>query len=430
MIRTGARVRRFPFSRRQRGRRVGRSSTAIPRNWTSSPSANGRRPTRIVIVTAEVGEGHAAAARALAADLAQSGATVEVVVCDALAGLGSPLRYLLLDAYRWQLRVAPWIFGGLYRLFTRVAAARALGRAGLIVFGAGSLLRLVESHDPDLVVSTYPAATNVLGHLRRSGRFTKPVYATITDLAGLTFWSHPGIDLHFVMHDSCVSEVERVAGQGSVCQVRPLVAQEFFLPRESADARRALDLPQTDPLVVVSGGGWGVGDLADAVCAGLAIEHATVVCLAGRSERTHERLRVLFAQERRVVVWRFIDQMSELLAAADVLVHSTGGVTCLEALARDCPIIAYGAPPGHAPLAARTMAAIGLAEAPDSEQELVQALRRALEQGKNGPRLRPLPAAAEVLLSTTSPDRISGPRAHFGERVRVERVSASTAYLR
>ncbi len=279
-------------------------------------------------------------------------------------------------------------------------------------------------------MSTFPAATNVLGHLRRSGRLTKPVYATITDLAGLAFWSHPGIDLHLVMHESCVSEVERVAGRGSACHVRPLVAREFFSLRRRADARRALGLPRADPLVVVSGGGWGVGDLAGAVRAGLTIEHATVVCLAGRSERTRERLRLMFAQERRLLLWGFIDQMSDLLAAADVLVHSTGGVTCLEALARDCPIIAYGAPPGHAPLAARTMAAIGLAEAPDSEQELVHALRRALGQRKNRPRLPPLPAAAEMLLSGASRDRRSSPRAHPAERVRAEGVPASTGHIR
>jgi UDP-N-acetylglucosamine:LPS N-acetylglucosamine transferase len=367
-----------------------------------------------------------AAARALAADLARSEALVEVIVCDALAGLGSFLRYLLLEAYRWQLRVAPWIFGGLYRLFSRLAAARALGRAGLVVFGARSLLRLVDTYDPDLIVSTYPAATNVLGHLRRSGRLSKPVYATITDLAGLTFWAHPGIDLHFVMHESCVSEVERVAGAGSACHVRPLIAREFFAPRSSADARRALGLPRTEPLVVVSGGGWGVGDLAGAVRAGLAIEHATVVCLSGRSERTHERLRLLFAHERRVVLWGFIDQMSDLLAAADVLVHSTGGVTCLEALARDCPIVAYGAPPGHAPLAARTMAAIGLAAAAGSEPELTHALRHALGRRRDRSRLPPLPATAEILLGAAAPDRSSAPRARPAEPLAAAGVSAST----
>ena len=40
-----------------------------------------------------------------------------------------------------------------------------------------------------------------------------------------------------------------------------------------------------------------------------------------------------FADEPRVHVYGFTDKMPELLAAADVLVHSTGGVTCLEAMA-------------------------------------------------------------------------------------------------
>ena len=57
------------------------------------------------------------------------------------------------------------------------------------------------------------------------------------------------------------------------------------------------------------------------------------------------RLETAFAGEPRVRVLGFTDSMSDLLAAADVLVHSTGGVTCLEALARDCPVVAYGAPP-------------------------------------------------------------------------------------
>src|SRR6266511_2429202 len=169
--------------------------------------ARGGEPKlRIVVVTAEVGEGHAAAARAVAADLVGERADVEVLICDALAGLGRVLRYVLLDAYRWQLRSAPWIFGLLYRLFARVPLFRGLGRAGLALFGARGLLRLIDRYRPDIVVSTFPAATSVLGYLRRRGRLTVPTCATATDLAGLEFWAHRGIDLHLVMHESCVAD--------------------------------------------------------------------------------------------------------------------------------------------------------------------------------------------------------------------------------
>ncbi len=42
----------------------------------------------------------------------------------------------------------------------------------------------------------------------------------------------------------------------------------------------------------------------------------------------------------------FTDRMPEVLAAADVLVHSTGGVTCLEARAAGTPVVSYGLPVG------------------------------------------------------------------------------------
>ena len=69
--------------------------------------ASMREPNlRVVVLTAEVGEGHAAAARALAAELVGERADVEVLICDALVGLGRLLRFVLLGAYRWQLRFA------------------------------------------------------------------------------------------------------------------------------------------------------------------------------------------------------------------------------------------------------------------------------------------------------------------------------------
>jgi len=363
---------------------------------------DGKPKLRIVVLTAEVGEGHRAAARALAADLVGERVDVEVLICDALVGLGRFLRYVLLDAYRWQLRYAPWIFGLLYRLFAGSPRLRVLGRTGLALFGARALLRLIERYRADIVVSTYPAATSVLGFLRCRGRVTVPTYATATDLAGLEFWAHPGIDLHLVMHASCVGPVERVAGVGSACCARPLVAAAFFEPCSREQARRELALPLDKHVVVVSGGGWGVGDLQGAVRACLQLPAAAVVCLTGRNEALRRQLSAAFAEEGRVRILGFTDRMSELLAAADALVHSTAGVTCLEALARDCPIIAYGAPPGHAPLAAQAMASLGLLQSVDSPVELVAALGRAVVQpAAQRPRLAPAPSAGSLVLAAT-----------------------------
>ncbi len=379
--------------------------------WQQSPS--GPSELRVLVLTAEVGEGHVAAARALAEELIVERAGAEVIVCDALIGLGPVLRAVLCDAYRFQLRRAAWMFGFGYWLFARYSVFRRLGGAGLVVFGARSLRRLVAAQRPDVVVSTYPAATHVLGHLRRRGRLNVTCCATITDLAGVEFWAHPGIDLHLVMHESCVEPVERIAGAGSARCVRPLVSRAFLSVRPCSAARRALDLSQEGAVVVVSGGGWGVGDLEGAVRSALTVPVAKVLCLAGRGEERRRRLEATFAEEPRVSVLGFTDRMNDLLAAADVLVHSTGGVTCLEAFVCGCPVIAYGAPPGHAGRVARVMGSLGLAQAPRSPAELAEAIARTLAQPRPARRLPDCGPSTASLVVRTSQRIRPLPRSRF-----------------
>ncbi len=125
-------------------------------------------------------------------------------------------------------------------------------------------------------------------------------------------------------------------------------------------------------MVVVSGGGWGVGDIAGAVSEFTRVPEVTsIVCLAGRNEQLErEALRSAFADEPRVHVLGFTDRMPELLAAADVLVHSTGGVTCLEAMAAGTPVVSYGLPVGHARLNTRAMADLDLLRLANDTDEL------------------------------------------------------------
>ncbi len=200
-----------------------------------------------------------------------------------------------------------------------------------------------------------------------------PTVATITDLTGLFFWAQPGIDSHLVMYGESMSSVERIAGRGSAQLVRPLISSEFLDERPQMESRQALGLPKEGRMVVVSGGGWGVGDIEGAVRAIAGIPHVSaIVCLAGRNEQLCERLESDFADEPRVRVYGFTERMPEILAAADTLVHSTGGVTCLEAKATGTPVVSYGLPVGHARLNTRAMADLGLLRLANDTDELCE----------------------------------------------------------
>jgi processive 1,2-diacylglycerol beta-glucosyltransferase len=337
---------------------------------------NAASPRRVLILSADVGEGHAAAARALRDQLERSGEPVEVTLIDGLAAMGPLLRSVVEDGYRTQLRVAPGSYSLYYWLLKHLPPMRAATKLMLTRLGAKSLRREIQEHAPDVVVSTYPAITVVLGYLRRRRLLDMPTVATITDMTGLFFWAQRGIDTHLVMYEASVRDVERIAGRGSAQIVTPLIAAEFLEPRERGAARDALGLPRGGHVVVVSGGGWGVGDIAGAVEELARIPDATIVCLAGHNDVVRDRLTAQFAASDRVRVLGFTDQMSELLAAADVLVHSTGGVTCLEAMARGCPVVSYGLPVGHAKLNTKRMAEHDLLALANSTEELVEQVER------------------------------------------------------
>jgi UDP-N-acetylglucosamine:LPS N-acetylglucosamine transferase len=342
------------------------------------PEAAGtrERAARVLILSADVGEGHAAAARALAQQIEDAPEYAEVRIIDGLAAMGPLLRPVVEDGYRVQLRFFPWTYTVVYWLLEHVMPIRSITRRLLCALGSRPLARAIAEERPDVVVSTYPAVTVVLAHLRRRGTIDCRTLATITDLTGLFFWAQPGIDMHLVMYGESMSSVERIAGHGSVQLVRPLISAEFLRPRCPIEARRALGLPQEGRMVVVSGGGWGVGDISGAVREFTHVrEVSSIVCLAGRNDQLAERLRSDFAREPRVHVYGFTDRMPELLSAADVLVHSTGGVTCLEARAAGTPVVSYGLPVGHARLNTRAMAALDLVRLARDTDELREHVR-------------------------------------------------------
>ena len=368
----------------------------------SSPAAPSDR-RRVLILSADVGEGHAAAARALHEQITASHDDVDVTVIDGLAAMGRLLRPVVEDGYRWQLRFMPWTYTVIYWLLEHVAPVRWYARLSLCTFGARPLARAIAAHDPDVVVSTYPAVTVVLARLRRHGVVTCPTVATITDLTGLFFWAQPGIDLHLAMYEDSMESVRRIAGRDSVELVRPLISAEFLQPRCPRETRRGLGLPQDGRMVVVSGGGWGVGDLEGAVAELCGIDELTsIVCLAGRNDLLRERLERAFAGEERVHVYGFTDRMPELLAAADALVHSTGGVTCLEAMATGTPVVSYGLPVGHARINTRAMADLDLVRLAHDTRELREHVEAsfALQAAPAGT----VAGAAAAVVATAPPD--------------------------
>ncbi len=356
---------------------------------------------RVLILTASVGEGHDLPARTLTTQLHAEAPEAEVVVEDGLAAMGRLLQMVADDGIRAVTDRRQWLFDVSYGMFARVPPVRLASRELLARVAAPRLLDLVEAVEPDVVVSVYPVTTEVLGWMRRRRILAVPACAAITDLSALRYWAAPGIDLHLLTHPESIAEVRRIAGDGTDIRcVHGLTAADFAEARDPLEARRALGLPADGKIVVVSGGGWAVGDLVGAVEVALALDGVvSVACLCGRNDDVRATLKRKFFGSDRVRVVGFTDVMGDWLAAGDALVHSTAGLTILEAHIRRCPAISYGWGRGHIRLNNAAFRRFGLAEVATSRAELEAALRVALRARREpDPSFAELPSAASLVL--------------------------------
>jgi UDP-glucose 4-epimerase len=338
------------------------------------------QPRKVLIISADIGEGHDLPARAVAREFHDEEPDAQVSIVNGLPAMGPGLTKVLRENSAFMFTFTPWLFDLQYRLFMNFAPTRWLARSLLTFFGRRGLMRLIRAHDPDLIVSTYPGVTAVLGEMRRTGRLQVPCYSSITDLAGLQFWAHPGIDRHFITHPESAAEVEAIAGPGSVRWAKPPTSSAFLAVRSRSEARKSLSLPAEGRVIAVSGGGWGVGDLPGATAAALRFDDATVLCLCGRNDKLRAKVLARFGDEPRLRVMGFTDRMGDVLAAADVLVHSSAGLTVLEAIIRGCPVVSYGFGYGHVRASNAAMERFKLAQVARHESDLEPAIARALEQ--------------------------------------------------
>jgi len=345
----------------------------------------------VLIVSATVGAGDQGNARELARRLRAQGHRVEVrdFLDAAPLGIGRAMS----KGYEAELRHAPWTYELVFSLWYKLPFLLPPLAAFLCWFTGRPLLRWARQARADVVVSTYPVATQVLGHLRcrakrrwrwrRRAALHVPVASFITDFGYHPFWAHRGVDLNLAVHPATVAAVRRSTGQPSIA-CEPLVPPWF----EAARARRALTrarlgLARGELAVLISSGSWGVGDVRDTFELVASRPGLVPVVACGRNQALRDHLEELAqAKGYRAVVLGWTDDMAGLMAACDVLVENAGGLTSYEAMRAGLPLVSFRPLPGHGWRSAQAMTAAGVSRLVKDGNEL---LGRVEALGRPGP---------------------------------------------
>lgn len=353
----------------------------VPSAGKSPASGAGTPGPSVLILFSDTGGGHRAAARALDGALRSLRPDVCTTWFDPLVGQGPSLVRRIASLYPAIIKRSGVAWGAIYH-FSNSAASFATIRA---VFGspvASVIARHLEAADPDVVVSVHPLLNHVAAAAIRRSRRPRGLVTVVTDLIDLhRGWAYPGADLVVLPTEEARDAALRYGVAPERAPLLGLPVDLRFRPPaagEQASVHQRLGLEPARPTVLVAGGGEGSGRLLEQVRALAWDRHPwQVIVVCGRNEKLRRRLdRVRFGTP--ILVLGFVEDMPELLRAADLAVTKAGPGAIAEALATGVPLIITGYLPGQETANVRFVTRSGTGLYAPRPDQLLETVRRLL----------------------------------------------------
>jgi 1,2-diacylglycerol 3-beta-galactosyltransferase len=315
-----------------------------------SETPGGPAPS-VLLLFSDTGGGHRAAARALAEAIHLTSPAAEVELFDPLIGHGPPVVRRLAGLYPSIIQRARPAWGPIYYSSnTRPAWAMLRttfgGRVREIV------LRELRRRRPDLIISVHPLFNHEAAAALMSGPRPRATFVTVvTDLVELhRGWSSRRVDLIVVPTQAARQQMLRRGIRADRLLVVGLpVALDFHppAPGEREQGRGSLGLdPHRTTLLLAAGGEGSAGLLRQVLALSSRDNPWQVIVVCGRNEAVRSRILEQHLQTPTRVLG-FVDNMPELMRAADLVIGKAGPGAIVEALATGVPLILTTYLPGQ-----------------------------------------------------------------------------------
>ncbi len=318
------------------------------RDNSSAPA----RKLRVLIATVTAGAGHLQAAAALQEAWTALRPDDVVEKQDVLEFTPKLFRKLYSEAYLKLIEHSPELWGALFRKSDDQEKLERLGRVRQTLgrLNASKFVTHMAEFRPDVVLCTHYLPEEILGGLKAKGKL-QPwplVVSIVTDFEAHALWQEPVVDFYCVAaeHTKARLVARGVPADNVVVTGIPVSARFQNAPARKA-ARKQLGLRDDLPVLLVLGGGFGVGPVAEILTA--LNKFAEPVQLAVVCGRNQELLRDLAVVERKhpTQLLGFVRNMQDWMSAADLIVTKPGGLTSSEALALGRPLVILNPIPGQ-----------------------------------------------------------------------------------
>ncbi len=301
-----------------------------------------------MILYAQAGGGHKKAAEAIAASAVYDDETT-VQLVDALAEINQLIDRVICDGYRLMAKHIPQAFGFLYQKANQDSLL-----ADLMPYLNNKfchlLLPAIEDFKPDVIISTYHFATEMVSSLKAQGQYHGALINVITDYGLHKAWLAEHIDAYITACEEMTAPL--VAAGVPTERIYPFglpIRSSFGEIVDPKQARTILGLLPQQPLILLMAGSFGVNKVL-AIYRQLTALNGDfqLAVITGRNQKLYEKFQTEIKRTSKPTkLVLFTERVPLYMQAANLLVTKPGGMTITEALASDLPMVVFDAIPGQ-----------------------------------------------------------------------------------
>ena len=313
---------------------------------------------KILILSANTGEGHNSSGKAILAALQQRG--IEADMRD-LIGIVSERASRKVSKTYVQSTEGHNMFSKIYALAEWISEHLNQGKRSPIYLLNSiywrKIYEFITAGNYDAVISVHLFAAEVLTAVKRRGKLRIPSFFVMTDYTLHAFLNDTDLDYCIIPHEDLIPLYVRQGFKfDHIFPIGIPVDVEKFnhrVPQDEARKKIAemlkIKLRQKEEhWYLVMSGSMGFGNMS-----GLMREfikrigkNDRVLCVCGRNERNLHIVQRDFVKESRVVPIGYTDQVSLLMDACDVVLSKPGGITTTETIIKNIPLIHTAPIPG------------------------------------------------------------------------------------
>lgn len=306
-------------------------------------------PKKVLFVTAPIGSGHVRAAQAVIKELEIQQPDINIKLANIFDFFSPFIGNIILKSYLKILEYFPQIYGAAYG-WGNTNKLALIGREVISRYMSSCMESFIAKYSPDVVVCTHATPAGMVAQLAKKGKLNFPSIAIITDFTVHRLWVYPELDYYFVAHAAMGADLAKWGIPHSKSQTVGIPVDRVFLtPVPGKQVLEAIGLSKSLKTLLIMGGGAGVFPMDKILeaCDHIDAEFQIII-VTGNNHAMYHRLQNLHDSLRhRVKIFGFVNNVHELMAAADLLISKPGGMTTAEALCKGLPMLIFRPIPGQ-----------------------------------------------------------------------------------